>query len=367
MYSRLLTDIEARLRNSSDSVSWARDICRAASHFARQGQAELALKSIQNVRQHFGKRLDAEVACWLLLAEGMQHFFQERQAEAYDRFRGAYGMAIGFEAKRASPSCAAWMAHIEFNENRFDSAIRFIEEALTTAGEDDHQARARACLVLADSYHFAGNFKKARPWYERTRLHATSEGDGATLSAFFHNLAALRATNVKLADAFGVKHPEDTKQASMEAASAFNYDTAIGTASFQLAIPMLRAQLLVVEGKYEQALVELATLKVEGLRQRLRAPILVDRAWCLVQIGELEHVKRCALEAVAALTEDVELDDRAYVLARLSKVQEAMAEEYVPDCAARAQAALVSHRSFQDNLEVKLDGLVATLDALRVQ
>ncbi len=101
-------------------------MCRRAAYFARMGKSRTAISDIDEVKAKFGQQLGAEVTCWLLLAEGTLHFFQERPTEAYERFRTAYGMAEAFDVALARPTCAAWMAHIEINENRFESMNRFL-------------------------------------------------------------------------------------------------------------------------------------------------------------------------------------------------------------------------------------------------
>ncbi|NRF66674.1 tetratricopeptide repeat protein [Aquincola sp. S2] len=357
MGSILLAELDKRIRTSTDSVSWARDVCRAASHFARQGQVDAAMKWMDSVKAHFGNRIDPEVACWLMLAEGMLHYFQMRSTAACDRFRGAYGLAATFKVTRAWPCSAAWMALIDFNDSRYDSMVRFIEEALTQAPEDDHQARARASLVLADAFHFTGSFKKARPWYERARRHATAEGDGATMSALMHNMAAYRTANVRLADALGNPMSAEVKQASMEAASAFNYDAAIGTESLRLMVPMLQGELLAVEGKFHEALMMLASIDKKELAPRFRPLVAVDQAWCLVHLELFDHVSEFALQAAAASHAELEADDLAYLLARLAQVQERMGERYLKDCSMLASHALARHREIQRMLELNLDQL----------
>ena len=78
-----------------------------------------------------------------MLAEGVLHFFQWQTYEAYDRIRRAYGLAIALKTTSAIPSCAAWMAHIEFNEGAYDKMVAHLQESLSNAASDDYQARAR--------------------------------------------------------------------------------------------------------------------------------------------------------------------------------------------------------------------------------
>ena len=81
-----------------------------------------------------------------MLAEGIMHFFHDRWPEGYDRTRRAYAIAFAANLAEAKPTCAAWMAHMDFNALRFKEMANHIEEALTLAKTDDHQALARASL-----------------------------------------------------------------------------------------------------------------------------------------------------------------------------------------------------------------------------
>ncbi len=156
MDSRLLNNLNAQARGTRDPVIWAKAVCRAASHFAAHGKTEEALTAIGVVRGQFGKDLHFDIASWLMLAEGVLHYFKAQIPEAYDRTRRAYGLAIALRNNSAFPSCAAWMAHLEFNAGKFDDMAQHLGEALTTAEDADHQAIARASLVLATAYHIAG-------------------------------------------------------------------------------------------------------------------------------------------------------------------------------------------------------------------
>ncbi|WP_284615739.1 hypothetical protein [Aquabacterium humicola] len=362
MDSILLTELDKRIRTSPDSVSWARDVLRAASHFARQGQVDVALKWMDSVKQHFGNRIDPEVACWLMLAEGMLQYFQLRWQDAHDRFRGAYGTAVTFAAARARPCCAAWMSHIEFNEGRYDSMIRFIGEAWSTAAPDDHQTRARAALVMACAQHYASSFKQARSWYERTRWHATAEGDGATMSSLMHNMAAFRTASVCMSDAFGSASPAETQQALMEASSAASYDLATGSASYHRAtIPLIRAQLLGVQGKFDDALVILTTIDAQRLPPRQRLIIAIERARCLAKLDLREHVDQFVQEATGPEQARLEDDDAAYVYARLAEIEALTDRRYVDDSLSRANAAMRRHREVQTALEGQLIELESRL------
>lgn len=356
MDSRLLATLNSQASSTRDPVVWARAVCRAASHFARHGRSKDALTSIGVVRAQFGKELHHEVASWLMLAEGVLHFFQWQTYEAYDRIRRAYGLAIALRTTSAIPSCAAWMAHIEFNEGAYDKMVAHLQESLANAATDDHQARARACLVVADAFHLSGEYQLARPWYEKVRQHAAAEGDEATLSAMLYNVAAFRAANVRLDDTFGVDTPgSEAHRASMEASSSVNYDYAIGTNGLSFLTPILRGLVLTIGRKYTEAIDVLASIDDSELPKRTIAPILADRAWCNSNIGDFNTAWTLAERAIESLDSSSDADDAAYVESRVSQIAEMSGRADEAVChRGRALSFLAIHREFQRDLLAKL-------------
>lgn len=356
MDSRLLATLNSQASGTRDPVVWARAVCRAASHFARHGRTNDALKSIGVVRAHFGNELHHEVASWLMLAEGVLHFFRWQTHEAYDRIRRAYGLAIALQNSSAIPSCAAWMAHIEFNEGAYERMISHVDQALKTAAPDDHQALARASLVLADAYQLANSYPQARPWYEKARQHATAEGDEATLSAILYNVAAFRTANLRLIDSFGEESASELHRASMETSSSATFDFAIGTTGLEDLTPILRGTMLTLGKKFSEAIQVLETIDLTRVAKRLHGAIFSEIAWCNTNLGQFETGWRHALKAIDSLGDIRDDDDIAYTQARivqtaelLGKMDEAQAH-LVP-----AREFLLKHREFQAKLLLKLE------------
>ncbi len=355
MESRLLKTLADQARSGTDRDSWARAVCRSASHYARQGHTDQAMAAIASVRAQYGNDLSASAGTWLMLAEGIMHFFDDRWVEGFDRARRAYAIAFAANLVEAKPTCAAWMAHMHFNALRFEAMAIHLEEALTLARNDDHQARARASLVLADALHYAGDFQLARPWYERTRIHAAAEGDEATLSALLHNVAAFRAGNVRMADTFSVASPIEAKHALMQANSAWNFDTAIGTASFQMLVPLLQGQLLAVQRDFLAAERMLKTVDASALEKKSIPLLWVDMAWCLAAQGRSADARKFATDAESLIDAKTDIDEVAYINSRLAQIAERRGDTV--EAAARraiASTALATHRQVQANLNRRL-------------
>ena len=361
MDSRLTRDLQNSIRTTSDRIEWARKLCRLASHEARQGFEGESAAAIDDVRKSFGSGLEPEVAAWLMLAEGIAAFVRGDFDLARDRIRRAHGISVAMNARRAQPSCAAWLAHLEFNLSNYSAIAPLLKEALVLASSDDHQALARGSLVMADALHFAGSFRNARPWYDQARAHALKEGDDTTVSALLHNVAAFRAANVRLAHGLGSEMIDEARRAQLEATSALSYDAAVGTQSFKSLSTLTRGQLLLAEDKFDAAAEVLSGIPIRTLPPRLRCVLLTDIAWCANGQKVLSTALENAKSAISAIDEKVDPDDLAYACARLSQLYKSWGDEdLASQLAGDAKVAMARHRSIQQGLQAEL------LDAERI-
>ena len=360
MQSKLMDHLTQEARSTSDRTSWARAVCRQSSHYARQGYSREAVAAIAAVRTEFGTNLNPEVGAWLMLAEGILYFFSEDRVSALDRIMRAHSIAVAFGAARARPACASWLATMEYNLSQFESMVGHLVEVFEHAASDDHQSLARACLVVADSYHYAGDFSAARPWYDKTRSHAIAEGDEATLSAVLFNMASIRAANVRLADSFGMHMPEESKHASMQATSVLVYDRAIGARSFESVVPGVQAQVLTAEGKFAEAVAMFESSDLEKQPTRRRMLSMSDMAWCLVNIGRQTEARDQINLLLSTELSDQDSDDVACIHARICATAEALGLDDVAKTAKESAAlALVAHRGYQRELLRMLDERIA--------
>lgn len=355
MTSRLLSHLEATIRTTNDRAIWARSACRQAEILGRQGDTKLAQQAIAAVRSEFGGALTPEVASWLMLTEGILSLYTGGADMGIGRMRGAYAIAAATENCSARPTCAAWMALYSLNTRRFDEMSSFLVESLRFADADDHQANARASLVLADGFHFGGRFDLGRPWYDRARLHASKEGDESAISAMLHNIAAFRTSNLKLADALGTQLADEARHASMEAASAAAYDRAIGTKSFDQFIPHVTAQAHMIEKRYEEAQVILARIDVAGLPHRVHAVHYADLATCALHLGCPHQLDELIQLAEKALAVQMDGDDIVYTNCRLASIHSVMGNPSLEaKSLARAKEEASSFRAVQTDLVAKL-------------
>jgi hypothetical protein len=217
----------------------------------------------------------------------------------------------------------AWLAHMDYVDLDLEAMARHIGECFELAEPGHHAARARACLVVAQAYHFGGRFDAAQPWYAKTRQHANAEGDEAMLSAVMHNMAGLLAAESRQTVLRGAQDDSATHRAMLGIESTSNFDALVGTGSLDALVPLLRAQVRSLQGRCDEAVALYEAHFSDGLLQgldRMRAFLGADLAWCRLQAGQTEQALKDALAAEVAVLHDRDVDDRAAAHSRLAMV-----------------------------------------------
>ena len=354
MRSRLLGRLDAQIASEPDAVRQASLRAQRAMHWARQGAHEAVLREVGAIREAFGKRPNAEVTAWISLAEAVNSFYSQPGPQALDRLRRAQALARAIGHVELQALSAAWLAHLEFNASRMEPMIEHAAEALRLAGPEHHAALARASLVVADAYHYAGRFDLAKGWYAAVRQHALVDGDDAMISAMLHNVAAFRANNVRMEAAFGVLDEDQAARALLEMESTRNYDLGIGTASLNLFVPLLRAQLFAAVGRHDEALrlfEEHVELTPSQGMTRLLPTYLADMAWCLLRTGNSDRARATLRRALAQPVEHSDPDDIAAAYARFSMISAAIGDsDAALEFGRRAAIEIERHRASQECL-----------------
>jgi len=349
--AHLLDHLDSQIAQAEEVFEREYLKARRASVLARHGQFADARFALAGLRSQSQRLRHPVLLAWIALVEGLIEHCETLSSGARDKFRRAHAMAQAAGDAPLTAEAAAWLSVADLNANDIAATVAHAAEALRVAPPDAHGARARASLVVGDAWRFAGEDANALPWYQRVRQHAAAEGDVSLVSILLYNMAAFRAYRIALDDAFGRADLAEAQRVLMEAESTGNYDAGVGNAQLAAQVPILRAQLLVVIGRYAEAVslidAQLSAARDEGLAHR-EARFLADAAQAEVQLGRQEDALKRVRLVQAAMVRVTDDDDIAGTHARLASVLRALGQDAAADMHAReAKAAFARHQAAQ--------------------
>lgn len=365
MTSRLIQRLDRDILRCTDPLEQECLKAERAGALARHGQLNDARFALAGVRTQNLRQRTPRLAAWIALIEGQIEHFDSLTPQAAVKFLRAQTLAIAANEPGLQALALAWQATASFNASDFATMAQQLRQAIDLAPPQLHAAWARIGLVLADAYRFAGDDAASQRWYQRARTAAGKEGDVSMMSALLHNFAAMRAARIGLDDSFGRADAEEASRALLEADSSANYDGGVGTQALTAMVPVVRAQLLVVLGRFDEALsvfgAHMSVARAEGMAHR-EARFLADRAWCHLNRQRLQDAQRDAKLAEVALPAQFDADDRAATYARLARVCAALGRVSEAEIhQLRADDALAEHHGQQARVRQILDQALAGL------
>lgn len=345
----------------------ARECLKAerAGVLARLGLMQEARFALAGLRSQAQRHRAPQLQAWVWMVDGLISHFESVAVHSGDKFRRALALATTAQDQPMMALTSAWLACCAFNASDLPALSEHLTLALQLAGPDHHAVHTRLGLVLGDAYRFAGDEPRSRLWYQLARRHAGLEGDTSMMSALLYNATAMRAARIGLDDAFGQANLDEARQALLEVESTINYDDGAGSAALAATVRLVRAQMMLVLGRLDEALVQFDACRPGAVAQgsaHRDARFAAERAWCLVQLGQHERARQDMGEAQAALATTQDADDRATAHARLAQCAHKLAQ---PADAARHQAAadqaLRDHRASQQAMLAMLSQTLAAV------
>ncbi len=293
-----------------------------AAYLCRLGSTSEALSELDLLRGEYKNNPSAEISAWIHLADGLIEHFTTMNPKARDKMMRSNALSAAAGLKSLQALSLAWLAHFDYTQGRFDAMLESIKLSLPLS-KYSPAAEVRVSLVVAQAYHFSGEFQMANPWYLRARIVAVREGDEATISALMHNMAWLRSQGLREIDCeLAPPNRGDGEHALLGSESTENFDAIIGSSSLESIMPILRAQILTALGQYEEALrifVEGMSTAVEAGLGRLHGSLLADRSWCYFNLGLVDEARQDALAGEAKSGASDHDDDLALTHARLAQ------------------------------------------------
>ena len=349
--SRLLESIQHDIRAARDSGSLGIARTREAIYLSRKGDSEGARRSIREIRALAVDRLQMECIARANLAEGVLFFHVGSIDDARDKLLRAMALARAGQLSAVVSWCAAWLGQIEMNLGRPDGLRAYALQVRDFVDPADHASLSRIGIAIADGLHFAGRYDMARPWYEFARNHAVEEGDDAAIDAIMHNVAALRINNLRLAEIDGSVESHELDRARMDLRSCRGYNMGISSKTFRWMLPMLQAQIDMLDGNYLSAASSFDGLEksdFEGVPGRIKSVVLADFAYCLLMVGRSNDAELREQAAQQSSLDELALDEQALVYCRCAAIAALKKDKRRASAmSASARNALRSHQEVQ--------------------
>lgn len=260
--SQLLLRIDQELSTVADDCARSRLLSRKAGYLARVGRFDEAKQIVAALRKDFGGGHSGRATLWIMLTEGLLQHFEMMGPQALDRLNRALVLGVAMEDAEVISLAAAWKAHIEFETSNFDSMFLSLKTAIENSTDADHEARARIFMVLCDAALLCGDRQRGQRWFLRSRDHALKDGDQASIEALLYNRAAFNLAWLRARRCFGPLASEELSLVRMEISSARNLQEMTGIVALTHFVHTCDARLLILEGKYEEAIERLGALRL---------------------------------------------------------------------------------------------------------
>ena len=366
---RWLDEVDALIRSSKNNVE--RNVLFAKKSFilARHSQIDEARGLIRNLRA-VNAAYEARLSSWIMFAEGVIEFSETGDIKK-SKDRVLRGHLIGqlIKENELASTSAAWLGYFEFVLGKYQDSINYLEKAFSLSTEQFSEARARASIVLADAFSLAGDLPNGRVWYQIARSYAVASGDIAFQNITLFNASAHHIGLLTVADCTSTIDQADLRFASMSSASAANFNAALGISSQPSLIPLQRAEIAVLERRWEDAIriftehLDLVHTQGQGrLAPRLRSQL----AWCKANSGDVVGAVADIETALRDTNDCKDPDDlavlyfRAAGVARISgDIQSALDRELL------GEEQLVAYSAEQSLIKTLFDEVAAKIDAQR--
>ena len=296
----------------------------------RHGRAAEAREELDRLQVRALVHPRVDLAAWLHLAEGLTAYFSAFGGGAGERVRRAHVMARAAGLTPLQSLCDAWLAQMAFVDRDIDRLVPHAQAVL--AAPADHGAACRVASALGMAWDMAQDEAAASAWYAWGRRAASADGDDAALAALLYNQTQMRAQRIRHAALAG--QPGEGPAALLGVDSIGHFDDAVGGSARADLTPLLRAQLMTVQGDFANAAPLLEAHLPEAVAAglaRTGGSLLADLAWCWANTGDTARARALADQAaVEVLAEDsphCDLDERAALHARLAQVYARLHED----------------------------------------
>lgn len=322
MKSRFLARLDEEIAVTSDRFGRRSLLAERAAYQARLGEIELARRDLGNAQAENDLEPHARVSILINIADGLCHYFEDMSPAANDRYQRARALAHASGQADLQARADSYIALLEYGAHRFEQMFRHLDAATEGVSMSDKQTLCRICMIVGQTLHLANRFDLAAKCYRSAKFFANEVSDDASMSAILHNMASIRSVNLRNFRLGGIETRDESEVTWLQADSTWNFDKIIGSTGLGVLTPLMKAQLLSLENRYDEALAiynsTLPNMSLQALGG-WQSWLLADMAWCNLRLGFPEKARVGFDRAVMEVNEDHHLDDRGAIFTRLSE------------------------------------------------
>lgn len=306
---RWLNEVNGLINSCQDNIERNVLFAKKAFILARHSRGVEAKQLISDLRA-VNSAYEARLSSWIMFAEGLIEFSETGDVKK-SRDRVLRGHLIGqlIKENELTSTSAAWLGYFDFVLGKYVDCAKHLEKAFLFSTAKHSEARARAAIVLADGFCLAGDLATGREWYQRARSYAVASGDVAFQNIAIFNASSYHIGLLTVADCTSSLDKTELRFASMSSASAENLNTALGIECQPSLIPLQRAEIAVLENRWNDAIAvfaeHLEKVHLQG-QGRVAPKLRAQLAWCKANIGDLAGA---TIEIEAALLSAGECKD----------------------------------------------------------
>ena len=262
--SPLLLRLDQELRVAKDARSRAELKTKQAGYYARIGDFVGAKSIITELRREFGDGHNGRITVCIMISEALIHHYENLSSNALDRITRAQFISRLMSDSQLEAISSAWRAHIEFDNSKFDEMFVSLRCAIDKAIPTNYDALARVSNIICKVAILCGATDIAKEYFKIGREHALKEGDQAGIEAIQHNKAAFRLSRIRSMRCLGDIDAREVMEVRVEIETARSLQNLTGITALASYIDLCHARLLIMEGRFQEAIDRLSEIKDRG-------------------------------------------------------------------------------------------------------
>ena len=296
---------------------------------ARRGNISDSESIVRDVRSVMPIENFPLAAIKAIFVEGVIAGYRCDWPTAIDRLSRARSLSKVHGNRELELQVLAWIAFVEFNQNRLAEAATFSVEVLKNRNLLDVHTVCRAALVLASLYQLIDDRHSAENWFQFAKRASEQLGETALTSVIIFDAAVIRVSVERFNRYLDIGASRDLDLELLFVRSAINFDAASKVVILAPFHNLLHGQLLNLRAEYVDALTVLSPLLESDvdLSPMIRAQGVLESLWSRSNMDTENLTCQHLDDEVSCLELLVDDDDQAIACWMFSRMYERLGDD----------------------------------------